>query len=359
MSKLRSAAKLVFYGHKNLTERLVNVVLDAPFKTTEVSPFYSEFPLDVVVEQQDSNNPPTNADIPICVVDPLSSSSIPTIYNPDTILVLTAIPPSSSYASPPHVRTNKILFVDPSRARSGLDAIQSDPSSPAAVEFYRHEFSGSRVGDILRTLKTYFAESPTLQAVQKRARFSQLVAAETDINVLLDRACNLRALAEEEREKALKEILGGEPVRHAVARAKKDIRPSINRLTWWRMVWRVDEIGSYVQDIVTRSWCRELEEHVSRTTKLPDPYLPSRLIAHFPLRKTDKPPTQAGEGIIRSPSLIQLTFCSIPRLGTPHTFQHYTQPSPTTMLAPFILITAKYSNITTPNPFETINRSDH
>ncbi|KAK1236318.1 hypothetical protein PQX77_000434 [Marasmius sp. AFHP31] len=262
MSKLRSAVKLVFYGHKNLTEPLVNVVLDAPFKTTDVSPFYSEFPVDVVVEQEHSNDPPTNANIPICVVDPLSSSSLPTIYNPDTILVLTAIPPSSPYTPPPHVRTRKILFVDPSRARSGLDAIQSDPSSPAAIEFYRHEFSGSRVGDILRTLKEHFAESPTLQVVQKRTLFSQLVAAETDINASLDRACNLRDLAEEEREKAVKEILGGEPVRHAVAQAKRDIKPSIDRLTWWRMVWRVDEISSYVHDVVKGSWCRELEEHL-------------------------------------------------------------------------------------------------
>ncbi|KAL0578284.1 hypothetical protein V5O48_003695 [Marasmius crinis-equi] len=264
MSKLRSAVKLVFYGHKNLTEKLVNVVLDAPFKTTEVPPFYSEFPLDVVVEQEhtESYKPPHDADIPICVVDPLSSSSLPAIYNPNTILVLTAIPPLTPYTPPPHVRTRKILFVDPNRARSGLDAIQSDPSSPAAVEIYRHEFVGSRVGEILRTLKIYFAESPTLRAIQKRTRSGQIVAAETDVNVLLDKVCDLRALAEEEREKAVKEILGGEPVRHAVDLAKRDIKPSIDRLTWWRMVWRVDEIGSYVQDVVKRGWCKELEEHL-------------------------------------------------------------------------------------------------
>ncbi|KAF9263386.1 hypothetical protein L218DRAFT_347237 [Marasmius fiardii PR-910] len=264
MSKLPSAVKLVFYGHRNSTEKLVNVLLDAPFKTTEASPFYSEFPVDVTVQQEHSENyqPPHDADIAICVVDPVSGSPPPPINNPDTILIYTSIPPSTPYRPPPHIRTKKVLFVDPNRARSGLDAIQSNPSSPAAVQLYRHEFLGSHVGNILRTLKQHFAESPTIQAIRKRKELGQLTVAEAEVNDLLDKVCDLRASVEEEREKAIKEILGGGRVRHAVDRAKSDITPSMDRLTWWRMIWRVDEISNYVQEVVGRAWCRGLEEHL-------------------------------------------------------------------------------------------------
>ncbi|KAG7098830.1 hypothetical protein E1B28_000734 [Marasmius oreades] len=262
MSKLPSTVKLVFYGSRCLTEKIVNVVLDAPFKTTAISPFYSEFPLDVTVQQEYSYQPPLDADIAICVVDPVSGSPAPTVYNPNTILVYTSIP-TTSYRPPPHIRTKKVLFIDPGRARAGLDAIRADPSSSAAVQIYRHDFLGSRAGDILRTLKQYFAESPTIQAIRKRKQLGQLVVAETEVNNLLDKVCDLRASVEEEKEKVIKEILGGGRVRHAVAQAKNDITPSMDRLTWWRMIWRVDEISNYVQEAVGRAWCRGLEEHLT------------------------------------------------------------------------------------------------
>ena len=51
-------------------------------------------------------------------------------------------------------------------------------------------------------------------------------------------------------------------VGEAIKLAEQEMRPVMDRLTWWRMVWRVDEISSIVGTSVTRTWCRDLERKV-------------------------------------------------------------------------------------------------
>jgi hypothetical protein len=58
------------------------------------------------------------------------------------------------------------------------------------------------------------------------------------------------------------ETEGVEVVGKALADAKREIGAVMRRLTWWRLVWQVDEIGSIVGDAVRRMWCRDLERHV-------------------------------------------------------------------------------------------------
>ncbi|ESK96639.1 hypothetical protein Moror_6859 [Moniliophthora roreri MCA 2997] len=263
-----SAAKLVLYGHKDLIELVTNVILDAPFKSssTSSSPFLQELPVKVDIEQRPTLAPPQDADIPICVVDPFSTplESLQ-IHNPNTILVFTSIPPYQpklSYRNIRAVDPRNILFVNPLRARAGLDAIHADPSSPTAVQRYQDEFNGSRIGDITRAIKSYFSSSGTLQAIHKRSRLAELAVADAEINHVLDAVSGLRTTVEEKRVKVLSEVLKDDPVRHALQQAKMEVKPVVDKLTWWRMLWSLDEISSHVSDAVQRSWCRDLEKQL-------------------------------------------------------------------------------------------------
>ena len=81
---------------------------------------------------------------------------------------------------------------------------------------------------------------------------------------------------EEVRVWTPREVLEGDEgrneVQHAVEQSKKDIKAVLNRLTWWKLLWKVDDVGDTVTDAVNRAWCRDLEYKV-RTH--PHPSLPS------------------------------------------------------------------------------------
>ncbi|KAK7035467.1 hypothetical protein VNI00_011760 [Paramarasmius palmivorus] len=262
---MQRAAKLVFYGHRNLTELIVNVVLDAPFASSS-SPFLQELPVKIDIEQRPSLIPPHDADLPICVFDPFSTplESLQ-IHNPNTILVFTSIPPCNPKLSHPNIRAvdpKNILFVDPLRARAGLDAIHADPSSSAAVQRYQDDFNGSRVGDVTRAIKSYFSTAGTLQAVHRKSKIAEIAVAEAEVNHVLDKVSSLTTVVEENRAKVLNDVLKDHPVPHALQKAKQEVKPVMDRLTWWRMVWSLDEISSHVSDAVQRAWCRDLEQQV-------------------------------------------------------------------------------------------------
>jgi len=62
-----------------------------------------------------------------------------------------------------------------------------------------------------------------------------------------------------ERESARRQL--GD-VTEAIVKAEKDMRKVMDSLTWWRTVWRVDEIGDIVTYAVENAWCKDLERHV-------------------------------------------------------------------------------------------------
>lgn len=51
-------------------------------------------------------------------------------------------------------------------------------------------------------------------------------------------------------------------VDEAIKLAEQEMRPIMDRLTWWRMIWKVDEISSIVGTAVTQTWCHDLERKV-------------------------------------------------------------------------------------------------
>ncbi|KAF8070676.1 hypothetical protein FPV67DRAFT_1413890 [Lyophyllum atratum] len=244
------------------------------------------------------------ADIAIVVCNPLTTP-LPVLLrhpilfrNPNTLLVLTTLPP------PPNTETLKtllsqsipcgtlkhsqILFVDPSRAMGANEVIKSDSRSSASVQRYQDDFVGSRVSTLTDALKEIISSGSdpsrtslrvrtslahiqevlsTCQASLKRER-SEMDSVSADVSAL-------RGKIEEAKTRAQGEVLGrsaiqtsskssteGDVVADALQQATKEMKVVMDRLTWWRMAWRVDEISLLVSQAVHQAWCRDLEQQL-------------------------------------------------------------------------------------------------
>lgn len=104
---------------------------------------------------------------------------------------------------------------------------------------------------------------------------SSLRRARQEIDNLSAGVSTLSGKIEEAQVKIPGEILGlsrqsgpsnpeteGDAIKEALALSEKEVRAVLDRLTWWKMVWRVDEISGVVGGAVERAWCRELEKQV-------------------------------------------------------------------------------------------------
>jgi hypothetical protein len=266
------------------------------------------------------------ADIPIIVCNPLTTSLtqlaplLTHLANPNTVVVLTAPPHpdlvepiqslfrrSRSRGSTSEAGSGlRIAFIDPQRALSAIDALEHNPASAPAIQRFQDDIVGSRLSSLTDALGHILAsygsregagrsQARALMRSTAHARLqSALLAcraaidqAETEVQHVRARTRELRGRVEETRARALRSVLFPQPdfpsppisttssetettdvVHKALQDAEREMGAVMRRLTWWRMVWRVDEIGSIVGDAVQRVWCRDLERHV-RTSALP------------------------------------------------------------------------------------------
>lgn len=82
-----------------------------------------------------------------------------------------------------------------------------------------------------------------------------------------DQISELECRAEEAKAKAAREVFGvagekaGEEdeIRKAVRIAKRDIGAVMDDLTWWKLLWRVDDVRVIVDSAVNGAWCKDLE----------------------------------------------------------------------------------------------------
>lgn len=220
------------------------------------------------------------ASTPIDTLLSESSDVVLPLTHPNSILVLTAACADERLIE--HIRTSTghdltILSVDPARALQGLRAL-SISSSPSAVQQYQDDYSGSNVPKFTQLIAQTIPQSgqaveavhaETARAVVQDALSAckaQLSRAQSETIVVCDGISSLRARMEEVRVRTSREVLtgeeGGNEVQHAVEQSKKDMKAVLDRLTWWKLLWKVDDVGDTVNDAVSRAWCRDLEYRV-------------------------------------------------------------------------------------------------
>ncbi|GLB37659.1 hypothetical protein LshimejAT787_0407100 [Lyophyllum shimeji] len=244
------------------------------------------------------------ADVAIVVCNPVTTPVPAILQNPvlsrnsNTILVITSTPPAriadslrtmlSQSVADGTLRSTRILFVDPSRALAANEVIKSDSRSTTSVQRYQDDFVGSRVSTVTAALRELIASSSEPSQTLLRARTSlarsraalltcqaSLKHERTEMDSVSGAVSTLKGRIEEAKARAQREVLArtstqntpkssdeGDAVAEAVQQAGKEVKAVMDRLTWWRMVWRVDEISLLVTQAVHNAWCRDLERQL-------------------------------------------------------------------------------------------------
>lgn len=174
-----------------------------------------------------------------------------------------------------------ILFVDPRQALGAVTALQANPTSPPTIDRYQRDALGSRISTIAvainetlrpknltETSMLHLRQETALSQVHGplSASFWSIEAAEKDIDRTAGKIDVVLTGVQRVRENARYDIFGkpGEEnkVENALSLSTKDMNTLLGSLSFWKMVWRVDEIGALVSTAVQGQWCKGLESQV-------------------------------------------------------------------------------------------------
>jgi hypothetical protein len=258
------------------------------------------------------------ADIPIIVVNPITTPLIDLLQlrlpgNAILALISPTISTSDHWnplLTSASTQSREIIFLDPSRAVKALAALHANSNSPSTIQRYQDDFVGSGLSSITQILRHMLgspSESPlaVLRAdvVLTHIRGAlatcrdKLSSAKADAASVSSDISFLTTQIEEARRLAPVDIFGsphakkagwgsvwppatrsrqhGPPtagvvkqenqtdaIAEALAHSRRRMHDVMDNLTWWRMLWRVDEISSLVRAAVEQTWCFELEKKV-------------------------------------------------------------------------------------------------
>ncbi|KAI5116574.1 hypothetical protein M0805_006731 [Coniferiporia weirii] len=278
------------------------------------SPFLTRFANPIVLEELP---PPSSAgassplvhlltsDIPILVCAPFiahpsTPAREPALRNPNALLILDcALDPASPSAGLITARLaaaygcsqRNILFVDAGRALRGLSALRVGAGSARAVRQYQEDVLGAQLPVLHRIL----ADSIMQGKQRLRANAAQTVAesvadvgrrvlkeAKEEVSNVREAVSALRSRALEERERVLGEVLSGNrdtaeeaekgKVAKGIERVEKDVRPTLDRLKWWKLPSAVDDMSVRVDRAVEQAYTKEfvniLVFHTGRISRL-------------------------------------------------------------------------------------------
>jgi hypothetical protein len=144
------------------------------------------------------------------------------------------------------------------------------------VQKYQDEFVASRISSLKSTLETVIGSS-TAKDIRTRTVLSHVLNAlsafdtqvqteEKQLNSLAEKVSILRAQVSSVSTEAHSQILR-EEISEATQKARKEMKAVLDKLTWWKALWKAEEVGSVVALAVQQTWCRDLQEKVS-------PFLP-------------------------------------------------------------------------------------
>ncbi|KAI6021441.1 hypothetical protein BKA83DRAFT_4281960 [Pisolithus microcarpus] len=215
-----------------------------------------------------------NSDILILVCDPLlvpivSLSSVPSEYRRSQV---------SKELSDLGCEPGRILFLNPVQALRATAGLQTNSDFSLAVERYQNASLNSHisslgvaVGELLGGRESTDVSSSTLRT---RTALIQIQSALDDggecvactaerVSQVFAGLAKLRSQVAGARERAEKEVLGGSnDVELVLAQGANRMKAMLGSLSFWNMVWMVDEIEAVVSATVRLEWCKELEDEL-------------------------------------------------------------------------------------------------
>ena len=185
----------------------------------------------------------------------------------------------------------KVIYVNPSQALESLSTLKKNPGSLQSIGVYQHGKLSSRISDFDGAVRESLKETqailgngapphaPTAVALLHRS----LNLARRSLNDNLREVDDLRGgigglLGEAEKTKVClhPDVLGIwdgirgketeiDEVKKAMVKSREDVGRALDRLRWWKLLWRVDDVQDIVNAAIQQQWCKDLE----RTVRLP------------------------------------------------------------------------------------------
>lgn len=192
-----------------------------------------------------------------------------------------------------------ILYVDPTRAVTALTNLSANLSSLSAIQRYQDDYIGSSVSSITEVLRSGLGEvsnadfrtNSILAHLRGALATCQdaLRSEDADLRNALADVDSMTTHIEQVQKCVLRDMFGPSHVGHsrwgnvwppimrprpvkekvtekvvaeALIHAQKQMTTVMDNLTWWRMLWRVDEMSNLVNVAVERTWCPDLERKV-------------------------------------------------------------------------------------------------
>ncbi|KAL4251475.1 hypothetical protein ABKN59_005735 [Abortiporus biennis] len=248
------------------------------------SSWLQQFDIPVEIKEVTSLSPTStselhSADIPIIVCNPVTTPltelfndpSIP-FYRSNAILIITSPPgsiePEEILKTAKLPKTLTVILMDSPRAISALQALAGS-NIPAVTEAIKDKLSGTPDLTSLRLQTTLELIEGSLNTcrVALRSAFREVDSVYVNVGRLKDEVAGLKAKVGQEvlgvaldKNNDVKTTGRNNVVKEALDKASVEIKSTMDGLTWWRIVWKVDDIGDTISSAVRRAWCTELED---------------------------------------------------------------------------------------------------
>ncbi|KAF8904423.1 hypothetical protein CPB84DRAFT_1896922 [Gymnopilus junonius] len=267
----------------------------APTKSSSVTPSVLQIFRNSAIHQ---------ADIAVIIFNPITtplSTVLSAVLPTNTIFVVTSTASQadlgaivqqylSSVPSPRrlHRKSPEIVSADPRRAVDAIKAIQGQHNSLAAIQKFQDDFIGSNIAEVTHALQRRLTGKQPFISVRKNMAICRindafqwssanilqsrdaLDQAFIDVSTLRQRLEEIQAKAEiqvfEGHDRDASEKLELNAVDEAIHEAELELKDVMDNLSWWRMIWRVDEISTIVGAALKETWCRNLEKKLILST---------------------------------------------------------------------------------------------
>jgi hypothetical protein len=196
----------------------------------------------------------------------------------------------------------QVILVDSARALSAVEALRQHPSSAISVQRFQDDFIGSGISrlhqviqDDLQAAATESPSRPTLADIRLRTVLATLRSAlneclssvqearqETrDAYVAIDELKDKVGVA---HARAHVDVLGDmgtplasktppapvdDPVGSALAYAERSLRTTLDRIPWWKLPYKADDVDFIMNTAIAQVWFRNLEQQVRCALILP------------------------------------------------------------------------------------------
>jgi hypothetical protein len=188
--------------------------------------------------------------------------------------------------------------VDPARALSAVNTLRQNPSSLSAVQRFQDDFLGSGVSRLHKVIEEDLknagiseSSQSTLPDLRLRTTLGALRSAlnecrssvrdaREDMDVAYGAIDELKDELSAVHARAHAEVLGdmdsatsgktpaaqvNDPVGSALANAEHGVRATLDRLTWWKLLYKVDDVDFIVNSAIAKVWFKDLEPQVGRS----------------------------------------------------------------------------------------------